>query len=263
MHCDSSSEVLRRDAYCNGNIRGNDYHKINANVNRRTQWRSRRQGSSRTARQKFSFMLTTYRLFFLLAVSYLLLDHQTCSGSEDAASSFQRPPPPPPGSSFSAPATVATNDYSGENIADDYYQKGQQQQGMSPPPPPPPSHENYNYSGETQQDPWRSDPSSSSPRGQQQQNPSFPIHYDFPITEDDNMNTKAEGGQRRRRDSNDDGSIVNDNDSDMPSTTSSARKDLVTRYWSTKTGKAQIQTVVGLVGYSSGSFVAKVRNGNT
>ena len=77
------------------------------------------------------------------------------------------------------------------------------------------------------------------------------------------MDTKGEGEQRRRRDNDDDDSMVDDNDRDMSSSTSSARKDLVTRHWSTKTGKAQIQTVVGLVGYGSGSFVAKVRDGSS
>jgi hypothetical protein len=82
----------------------------------------------------------------------------------------------------------------------------------------------------------------------------LPIHFEFPINEND------ERDQRPRRDNNREGRLADENDREVLSATSSARKDLVTRYWSTKTGKLQIQTVVGLVGYGSGSFVAKVRN---
>ena len=67
---------------------------------------------------------------------------------------------------------------------------------------------------------------------------------------------RDQGGRRRPSDRED---FDDDNGGDVSSATSSARRDLVTQYWSTKVGKAQIQTVVGMIGYGSGSFVAKVR----
>lgn len=195
-------------------------------------------------------MSTIHRLCFLLTASYFLLGK--CNGSENAASSFQGPPPPPPppGPSYSASETTrTTNEYNEEYRIDDDYLGGQQQQGMSPPPPP----YQENYGAESQQ---QVPQEQSYLRGQQQQqSPSLPIHYEFPIADDD---FGDEGRQRRSRDK--EGSSVDDDSVlGVPSATSSARRDLVTQYWASKMGKAQIQTVVGLVGYGSGSFVAKVR----
>ena len=186
---------------------------------------------------------SVHRLCFLLTISYFLVGR--CNGSDDAAS-FRGPPPPPPprSSSYSTPITT---DY---RVEDDY-PRGEQQQGMSPPPPPPPpSQEKY-------------DPDSRQQMPQQQgsqedrsmsKGPSLPIHYEFPMADDD---FRDEGGRRRPSDRED---FDDDNGRDVSSATSSARRDLVTQYWSTKVGKAQIQTVIGLVGYGSGSFVAKVRS---
>lgn len=198
--------------------------------------------------------MSTYRLVLLLAASCLVLNRHKCSGSEDTGSSFRRQPPPPPGSFYSAPTTGTTNNYGEENRFDDYYDRRQQQTSPPPPPPPPPppsQSQSQGRSGETQRDTQQTQQSSSSPQRQDQQNPSLPIHYEFPINEDD------ERDQRPRRDNNREGSPADENDREVLSATSSARKDLVTRYWSTKMGKLQIQTVVGLVGYGSGSFVAK------
>ena len=80
----------------------------------------------------------------------------------------------------------------------------------------------------------------------------MPIHYEFPVADGDD-----EGGRRRRRRYDDEGDF--DDDRERRPATSSARKDLVTQHWSTKRGKVQIQAVIGLVGYGSGNFVAKVR----
>lgn len=259
MYSGSSIEDLRRNVVHGGISDGNDYQEINVNANRRRHWRPRRQrqGSSRTQRKVCSVTFTTCQFVFLVTISFFLLDQQTCSGIEDASLSFQRPPPPPPGPSFSTPATGTTNDYSGENLVNGYYDRDPQQ-GMYPPPPSRYEDGYNNKNDETQQVPRQPGSlSSSSSQGQQQQNPSSPIHYEFPIAADDNMNIYDNGGRESLSDNSKEGSVVDDDNRDMPSATSSARKDLVTRYWSTKTGQAQIQTVLGLVGYGSGSFVGK------
>ncbi len=199
---------------------------------------------TRRQRQRRKDSYPAYGLAFFLPFTYLLLTLQWCDGSKDLASSFQRrPPPPPPGSPYSVSPARTTNDYGEENRIDENFG----QQGMSPPPPPPPPDSQH-------QRPQQYDSSSSqydsSNRGEQQpERPSTPIHYEFPINDGDVIGDRD--GQRRSRGRDDD-------DRDMPSATASARKDLVTQYWSSKMGKAQIQTVVALVGYGAGNFIAKV-----
>lgn len=227
-------------------------------------------------------------LVFLIAVSLscLLLQQQTCSGSEDGA--FRRAPPPPgppPGSPFSAVAERGaanendTNDdnpvgnSSGEGYGYGYTQQQQPQQqqeeiSSSSYPSRYPDKYNSEYGnnniGGSPQGPSQAGPYSSSvPQREQkqQQNPSFPIHYDFPMAGSDNeMDAKGGGREQRQRQRND-GDREEGLDGD--GMTSSARKDLVTQYWATKKGKLQIQTIIGLVGYGLGNFVAKsVAEGN-
>lgn len=216
--------------------------------------RQRHLGSLR--RKSFSFVSSNSPLVFLMAVSCLLLQQRPCTGSEGASSSFQRPPPPPPpppGSSFPRdPRTGVPNDEKSEYIPTngngenyDYFhpQHQQQQEAFSSPSSGYPEEVNsIERPPQTQQQP---NPSSYS---QQKDKPSMPIHYEFPAANDDEVDTMGKG---RRRE------IGLDQDGKRPSSTASARKDLVTRYWSTKKGKMQIQSVIGLVGYGSGSFVAK------
>jgi len=76
---------------------------------------------------------------------------------------------------------------------------------------------------------------------QQQQRSSMPIHYEFPVADDDK--------ERRTK--------ISDGNDDDSKNGISARNDLITRYWSKKVGKIQIQTSVALIGYASGTFMAK------
>lgn len=208
-------------------------------------------------KKRFSFVSSSSPLVFLIAVSCLLLQHRPCTGSEGASSSFQRPPPPPPpppGSSFPRDARTGGSNYenseyipnngNGENH--DYFDRQQQQQeafsSLSSRYP-----EEFNSIERLPRAQQQPNPSSYS---LQKENPSVPIHYEFPAAKDDEVDTM---GKDRRRD------IDLDEDGNRPFSTASARKDLVTRYWSTKKGKMQIQSVIGLVGYGSGTFVAKVR----
>lgn len=243
MHCNSTpSEALIRTADKNRTNGRYNCCENNEAVKKLTR--------GFTAHPKISTTLMAYRLAFLLAFSYLLLSPQLCHGIEDAASSFQRPPPPPPpGSSYTTPAARMTNEYGEENRFDEYAPRGQQ--GMSPPPPPPPP-SNENLGPESQQSPQQYGQSSFSPPEQQQQKSSLPIHYEFPMADGDSMDGRGEDRRRGPRD--------DDDDRDMPSATSSARKDLVTQYWSSKKGKVQIQTVIAFVGYGVGNFVSKVRS---
>ena len=241
------SKLQCRYTTCSVKSAENDCHWDDARINQPRKWQYRRQRLVDA-----SFFTKSFRLALILAVSCFLPGHKICHGNENSASPFQRPPPPPP------PPGKMTNDYGGKNEAGEHSNMMQHQE-IYPPPSPPQYPDEYNYSQrkETEENPRQSNPSSSL-GGQQQQNPSLPIHYEFPIAEADNMDTSIEGSRSRRGNNRLD-KIDGDNNLDRPSATSSARNDLVTRYWSTKTGKAQIQAVVGLVGYGFGSFAAKVR----
>jgi hypothetical protein len=91
----------------------------------------------------------------------------------------------------------------------------------------------------------------------------MPIHYEFPAMkenpEDDSINNGEERLRtgRRRRGSNE-GDFEDDRTRGMPASVS-ARRDLVTKYWSTKSGKAQIMTSATLIGAGLGRFLGKVR----
>mmetsp|Transcript_10529 Transcript_10529/g.24958 ORF Transcript_10529/g.24958 Transcript_10529/m.24958 type:complete len:579 (-) Transcript_10529:327-2063(-) len=211
-------------------------------------------------------------LVLVIALSWLLVQNRHCSASEDASFRRPPPPPPPPGSSFSEVAERGTgNANNGENSvangsADGYgYGYGQQQQynqdeyPSSSYPSRYPDEYNNDNNNENDDRPQESGPQGGPPppstlerkQQQQQQNPSLPIHYEFPIASDDDIDTRGAG--RRQRGRNDDARDGLEGNG----MTSSARNDLVTRYWSTKRGKLQIQSVIGLIGYGSGSFVAK------
>lgn len=237
--------------HCNTRYSGmrfrNDESDDVVNTNQGKQWRPRRhrRDTYHTHNGTISTRMTACRFVALLAMLSALMDYHTCSAIEDTASSFQRPPPPPPppASSFSARTTEEENWGQG-------YDNHDQQQERFPSPPSQYQDDFYNANGEDEQGLRQPDPSTP----QAPQKP--PIHYEFPMAENDDFDTNSEEGLRYRNDNN-----RFDND-DMSSPTSSARTDVVTRYWSTKIGKAQIQTVVGLLGYGSGSFVAKSMFGN-
>eukprot|EP00536_Pseudo-nitzschia_multiseries_P015484 jgi/Psemu1/42772/gm1.42772_g len=215
-------------------------------------------------------------LVVLIAVSWLLGHNpQLCSGSEDASFRRPPPPPPPPGSSFSDVPVAERGTGYGENpvgsgSAEDYngygyntqQQQQQQQQYQQEEPFPsryPDEYGNNNDDdygvgvgvGRPQERPPPGGtglprPPPSTPE-RKPEIPAMPIHYEFPAASSD----PDMGEGRRRR-----GGRRDDNDGE--GMTSSARKDLVTQYWSTKRGKLQIQSVIGLVGYGLGSFGAKV-----
>jgi hypothetical protein len=233
--------------------RCNINHKIKVEqYENQLQQRGRRR-QRRQSQQQFSFQKT---VLLLIASSCIL--QRSCNGSDP--SSFRRNPPPPPPPPLSRGFDNIDDNNYGQNsngvIDDNNYNTQQQQQQAQQYP------DEYGYYGSSGGPPPQSAtdfPSSSSttpPQNQpQQQRLPLPIHYEFPITaaDDDNGKGKDEGGRRIRKAVNDDDYDDTDN---FKST--SARTDLVTRYWSKKIGKVQIQTIIGLIGYASGSFVAKV-----
>ncbi|VEU39392.1 unnamed protein product [Pseudo-nitzschia multistriata] len=222
---------------------------------------------------------STPAFVFLIAASFSLLPLRqlTCSGSEDA--SFRRPPPPPPpGSSFNTVSDIGrgyrndankegpTSNGSAESYGYDDMQHRQKQQQQEREELSSSSHSSrypFEYSTESVGGPTHTqsqvDRSSSfREREQKQQTSSLPIHYDFPISDDGATETMGKGSMQRQRIDN-----TRDGVDDEEGMTSSARKDLVTRHWSTKRGKVQIQTVIGLVGYGSGRFFLKSLMGDS
>jgi hypothetical protein len=81
--------------------------------------------------------------------------------------------------------------------------------------------------------------------------PQMPIHFEFPLS--------REAAKDQEKIQNGD---ENDEDAYLPAS-ASARRDLVTRYWSTKTGKAQIMMSSTLIGVTVGNFLGKVRERET
>ena len=76
----------------------------------------------------------------------------------------------------------------------------------------------------------------------------MPIHYEFPAA------TNKDGLDLDRDE---------DEVGDESPMVASARKDLVTRYMSTKVGKVQVMASSTVVGASLGAFLGKVRTGNS
>ena len=226
--------------------RCNVSHKINVEqYENQLLQRGRRRRRRRQSQRQLSFQKTV-----LLLIASTCILQRSCNGS-DPSSYRRNPPPPPPPPLSRGFDNIDDNNY-GQNsngiIDDNNYNTQQQQQQQAqaqhhpdeygyhgnsggPPPPPPQSATDF--------------PSSS-----------LPIHYEFPITaaNDDMGKGKDEEGRQIRKTVNDD----DDNDDTGNFKSTSARTDLVTRYWSKKIGKVQIQTIIGLIGYGSGSFVAKV-----
>jgi hypothetical protein len=79
--------------------------------------------------------------------------------------------------------------------------------------------------------------------------PQTPIHYEFPISPE-----VAKSHDRRRTGQEEE--AIDEKASLQAS--ASARRDLVTRYWATKTGKAQIMISATLIGMALGNFLGKV-----
>lgn len=133
---------------------------------------------------------------------------------------------------------------------------------MPPPPPPPPRNDDGYLEPYGSRLPLSED-SSSTPQQQRQPPPPPsrssssstiplpPIHYEFgPAT--------AANLDDLRNDDVVDGDDIDSDDVFRPSISGSARRDLVTRYWSTRTGKAQIMAISALLGAALGSFLSKV-----
>ena len=78
----------------------------------------------------------------------------------------------------------------------------------------------------------------------------MPIHYEFPAA------ASRDDGRIRRDFDDKDGSTT------TPAT-ASARRDLLTRYWSTKSGKLQIMTSSTLIGALVGNFLGNSLIGST
>jgi hypothetical protein len=239
--------------------RRNVNNKINVEkYENQLQQRGRRRGRRRRSQSQSQIHFRLQKAVLLLIASSCILQHRSCNGSDP--SSFRRnpPPPPPPPLSRGFDNIIDDNNY-GQNsngIIDDNYNTQQQQAqqypdeygyyGNSGGPPPPQSATDFSSSSST-------NPPQQQQQQQQQQRPSLPIHYEFPITSaDDDKGKDLKEGRRIKKINNDD----DEDDNNFKST--SARTDLVTKYWSKKIGKVQIQTIIGLIGYASGSFVAKV-----
>jgi hypothetical protein len=238
--------------------RRNVNNKINVEkYENQLQQRGRRRGRRRRSQSQSQIHFRLQKTVLLLIASSCILQHRSCNGSDP--SSFRRnpPPPPPPPLSRGFDNIIDDNNY-GQNsngIIDDNYNTQQQQAqqypdeygyyGNSGGPPPPQSATDFSSSSSTNPPQQQ--------QQQQQQRPSLPIHYEFPITSaDDDKGKDLKEGRRIKKINNDD----DEDDNNFKST--SARTDLVTKYWSKKIGKVQIQTIIGLIGYASGSFVAKV-----
>jgi hypothetical protein len=238
--------------------RRNVNNKINVEkYENQLQQRGRRRGRRRRSQSQSQIHFRLQKAVLLLIASSCILQHRSCNGSDP--SSFRRnpPPPPPPPLSRGFDNIIDDNNY-GQNsngIIDDNYNTQQQQAqqypdeygyyGNSGGPPPPQSATDFSSSSSTNPPQQQ--------QQQQQQRPSLPIHYEFPITSaDDDKGKDLKEGRRIKKINNDD----DEDDNNFKST--SARTDLVTKYWSKKIGKVQIQTIIGLIGYASGSFVAKV-----
>ncbi|KAG7372224.1 hypothetical protein IV203_018367 [Nitzschia inconspicua] len=79
--------------------------------------------------------------------------------------------------------------------------------------------------------------------------PQNPIHYEFPVSQDATKDRENKKNQRQ--------------EDDLLPASASARRDLVTRYWATKIGKAQIMMSSTLIGVALGNFLGKSLVGST
>lgn len=139
---------------------------------------------------------------------------------------------------------------------------------------PHPQQDPYNYYDETPQqmssDPMARDAATygaaaakeeihSNPSSSSIKVPQTPIHYEFPVSKETTRDGPETGRRHRREDRDVDadeyGGIVEKD----PPASASARRDLVTRYWATKTGKAQIMITSTLIGVALGNFLGQVR----
>lgn len=84
--------------------------------------------------------------------------------------------------------------------------------------------------------------------------PKVPIHYEFPASKE----AMEEAAIAAKNVGGDDDDVDKDGVSFFPAK-ASARRDLVTRYWSTRTGKLQIMACSALLGAALGNFLSKVR----
>ena len=148
------------------------------------------------------------------------------------------PPPPPPQRSFASTTTTASNKHVDDS---NYINNGDS--------------DSFGYCRNSDSTP-SSYSSSSTPLSSQ------PIHYQFPISSSDDNHHKYEKRVERSRQIFSDGGTTttsNNYNDDNIKQFNSARDDLVTRYWSRKIGKVQIQSSIALLGYALGKFMSKVR----
>jgi hypothetical protein len=217
--------------------------------------------------------------FFLLG-SITLIAAISAQGSH-AASDSRRPPPPPPPRSAGL-QKQAVDDWQQQQQQHDYaypekndmesdlpYAEPQEtsyysEESVYPPPQEGDSSTWYNDNDgnddsfprvseqpHDNEGPYYAGPPRDDNEFKSQSNsiPRPPIHYEFPAA-------KTEADERIRRDGRDYG----EDDDDNPSpATASARRDVLTRYWSTKSGKLQIMTCSTLIGAAFGNFLGNVR----
>jgi hypothetical protein len=88
--------------------------------------------------------------------------------------------------------------------------------------------------------------------------PKIPIHYEFPASKEALAAATKDGGTRDDGDEDEMGVALTGEGPPLAAR-ASARRDLVTRYWSTRTGKAQIMASATLLGAALGNFFSKVR----
>jgi hypothetical protein len=88
--------------------------------------------------------------------------------------------------------------------------------------------------------------------------PRTPIHYEFPAVNDGQDGAQRDRRVRGRKSAGElDSEGFDDAEISIPASVS-ARRDLVTRYWSTRLGKAKIMTSATLIGAGLGRFLGKV-----
>ncbi len=131
----------------------------------------------------------------------------------------------------------------------DPYNNADYSQASSPPPPRRPA----TTDGASTRPP--PPPSTTAPR--------IPIHYEFPIKVD----TATTDDDDNKKEGSEDGIPITSSSMDVDTTSSSSssilpkaspRKDLITRYMSTTSGKLQVYASSSVVGASTGIFLAKV-----
>ncbi|KAL3925662.1 MAG: hypothetical protein SGILL_000265 [Bacillariaceae sp.] len=166
---------------------------------------------------------------------------ETSSSWYPAEEDSMRPPPPPREGDSSGAGW-----YGGDNIRSDKPMDGRTSDQ------PYRDEDPYSSSRPPENDATAKSSSSNIPR--------MPIHYDFPSkdTGDDAADERIRNTRNGRDDGNMDDKIKGSNNDGTSPATASARNDLLTRYWSTKSGKLQIMASSTMIGAVLGNFLGNV-----